>query len=88
MGPLRRARSAPAKAIHLRSFLPAATASFILQRISPAPTAATARLLARLRLAHLRRLRHLHRARRWPGLKPLTTTPGYDAEATISSDGK
>ena len=53
------------------------------QRLPP-----EARFQPRLRLACLRLLRHLPRDPDGSGLTRFTTTPGYDAEATISRDGR
>ena len=71
-------------------FPTAAGACSTPRRTSASPRVPAApRLLAGLRLADVRRLRHLHaRARRQRPSSRLTDTPGYDAEATVSPDGK
>ena len=73
---------------HLQLLLPRRTAHPVrldVQGRRRVPT--QARLLTRLRVARLRHLRHLPRQPDGSGIEPLTTTPGYDAEATIAKDG-
>ena len=69
-------------------FLRAAKRCFTHRPLAANANARRARLFARLRLGDLSGLRHLHRDARRQKHQELTNSPGYDAEATISPNGK